>query len=225
MKHKRKMLGLGLLAVLALSSIFVASAGAVRSGHFTSDSAFGTTTIVGSETAPNHQLEASSASLPGVGIVCLPGAYHGTVTALTTDEVRVVPTWGQCETTPIDGKQVLIINVNGCVFKFTPRTEPGDATAGLVCPPGKAFIITAPHSGCRLTFSPQTVANAVTYDTVTENSKHAITLTVTASGISFTAHEGLCMFLPTTLNDWQISGAVTVTGTDVNSNFVSITAT
>lgn len=231
MSLKLKALILGLLAALALSSVLVANAGATRSGHFTSDSPSGVTTIVGHEstgTNVTHKIEFDSVGLSALSepIVCKHASYHGSINVLTTQEIRVKPTWTGCETTPIDTKQLVTIHTNNCELKFTSRSEPGDATAGLICPAGKKIEVTNPHTGCKLSFGTQTIANAVTYDTTVENGKHAITLTATATNIHFTAHSGACIFIATTHTDGTMQGSATVTGLNgVGLDPVNITAT
>jgi hypothetical protein len=234
MSLKLKALSLGLLAAVAMSAVFVANAGATRSGHFTSDSPSGSTTIVGHETTGTvvtHKIEFDSPSLEGVAkpIICKHGAYHGSISVPTTQEIRVKPTWSGCETTPLDTAQPVTVHTNNCELKFTSRTNPDgktDATAGLVCPVGQKIRVTNPHNGCTLSFGSQTIANAVTYDTTVENGKHAITLNATAVGIHFTTHGGACIFLPTTHTDGTMKGSATVTGINpVTSLPVNITAT
>jgi hypothetical protein len=231
MRRKRSALGIVLLATLSMSAVFVANAGATRSGHFTSDSPSGLTTIVGHQspgTNVTHKVEFSSASLSGIAnpTICKTGSYHGSINVLTTQEVRGKVTWAGCETTPLDTAQLVTAHTSGCELKATSRTAPGDATAGLVCPAGKKVELTIPHNGCKLSFGPQTIANAVTYGTTVENGKHALTLNATATGIQFTVHSGACIFLSTTQTDGQIAGSVTVTGINPATSLpVNITAT
>jgi hypothetical protein len=230
MSLKLKALSLGLLAALALSAVAVTNAGATRSGHFTSDSTTQeTTTLIGSESTHNatHRIEFSAAGLPGNPIYCTHASFHGTVNPNTTQEIRVKPTYSVCTTT--NTNEAVTVDVNGCEFAFTSRTEPGDATAGLSCPAGKKVQITDPASGCTLSFGTQKVANAVTYGTDTAttgvHTKHSITLNATAKNIAYTAHGGLCIFVGTNRTDGSMTGSATVKGVDLNGTLVNITAT
>jgi hypothetical protein len=231
MSLKLKALSLGLLAALALSSVLVANAGATRSGHFTSDSPSGLTTIAGHEstgTNITHKIEFDAVGLGGFSepIICKHASYHGSINVLTTEKIEVTPTWSGCETTPLNTQQLVTVHHNECKLKFTSRTAPGDATAGLVCPVGKKIQVTNPHNGCTLSFGTQTLANAVTYGTDVQNGKHAITVNATATGITFTVHGGLCSFVATTQTDGTMKGSATVTGIDtISGNAVNITAT
>ena len=218
MSTKLKILGLGLLAVLATGAFAVMNATAETGGHFTSEVHH--TTIVGAEqVGTKHKLEFT---VDGNAITCTNASYHGTISATTVESVTVAPNWDNCYTTPESTE--FGVDENGCTFTFTIGREGQAAkhhTAHLVCPAGKNIEIT--HPNCNITVPPQTVSGVV-YKTVEEAGKHAITMEVTAGGVTSYYHEKVCVFLGTN-HTGEMHGSVTVWGEDTLGNRVSITAT
>lgn len=234
MSLKLKALGLGLIAALALSAVAVMNAGATTTGHFTSDSTTNnTTTLIGSESTSDfkHKIEFAAAGLPGKPIYCTNATFHGSVTSLTTQSIEITPTYSNCATTNSNnepGGPAVTVDFKKCKYVFTSRTT-GDATAGLSCPAGEKVTITDPNSGCVLKFGTQHVANAVTYNTdmatTAPHTKHALTVQATATGVNYTAHSGLCIFVGTNRTDGTMTGGATVKGVDQVGTLVNITAT
>lgn len=212
-------LGLGLLAALAMSAIGVMGASAEKSGHFTSDSPSGKTKLDISEvTGTGHQVVLSAV---GSTVECHHATYTAHFTGSTTQEITVTPEYTNC-TTGSGGSAT--VTMNGCHYQFTSRSS-GHATVHFKCPVGAKAQV---HTGAgTLTFGEQTPSNGVVYTTTTENGKHALTVDITATGITAECH-GLCQFVsPTTIHNATMNGAVTVNGTDADApaNFVNITST
>ena len=223
MSIKLKALGLGLLAVLAMSALAVTNASAIRSGHFSQDSG-GTATITGTQTS-THKVKFHTDH--GTPIECTSAHYHGKATTATTQEILVTPTYSDCHT---EGSATNIpVHTNECHFKFTSNSNASthspteDATTGLVCPPGVSGVIVT-HPNCTMRMPPQTV-KGVTYTTITVNNKHAITLNVTVN-TAITAHYegGICIFLGTT-HQGSMTGSAIVEGFDSKGNPINLTAT
>jgi hypothetical protein len=219
MSLKLKVLGLGLLATLAMSAVTVMNASATSTGHFTSDSVNETTTIVGSENA-THFTEFSIHGL--TGIVCTETTYHGTFAGNTSTHLTIIPHYTTCHTT--GGPHDVNIDVNGCSFTFTPGHQ---GTVHVDCPVGKAIVIT--HPNCEITIPAQTVGTAatgVTYTTDTENNKHTITLHANGVEVAAQFHGGLCVFTGTN-HTGTMTGSVTVKGFEdkLNGPQVNITHT
>jgi len=216
MSMKLKVLGLGLLAVMATSAFAVMNATAETGGHFTSDVHH--TTIVGAE-KEGHKLEFTVGSS---AISCTSAEYHGTISATTVESVTVAPNWENCYTTPESSE--FGIDENGCDFTFTIGREGQAAkhhTVHLTCPTGETIEIT--HANCTIHVPPQTLTG-VTYNTVTEAGKHAITLESTVQNITTHYESGICIFLGTSQTG-EMHGSATVWGEDTNGNRVNITAT
>jgi hypothetical protein len=213
MTLKVKILGLGILAIMATGAFSVMNASAVSGGHFTVD-AHGT--VHGVETAPNHVVHLVSAN--GSEIGCSTESYNGTISSLTTTSIKITPLWSNCTTTG-DGAIVDVIE-NGCYFEFTSgKTGQTHHTAHFVCPT-KSLEISHPNCSIRV---PAQTATGVTYETITMNEKHAITLNSTAK---VTSHYegGICIFLGTTQTS-EMRGSVTVQATDTLGKPTNLTST
>ena len=225
MNTKLRALGLGLLAVTAMTAFGVMNATAETGGHFTHDAPTNHATIVGTETAgTEHVLHFNKeGGEPGERIGCDKDEYHGVATAKTVESLTITPKWSECYTTGSPNTK-FDIHENGCDFTFTIGREGQVAkhhTVHLTCPAGKAVEIT--HPNCTITVPPQTVTG-VTYTTDLIGGKHAITLDVTAEDITSHYHAGICIFLGTT-HQSEMKGSVTVEGFDTLGNRVNITAT
>jgi hypothetical protein len=214
MSPKLKALGLGLLAAVAANAFATMSAPATTGGHFVSSG--GHAEVKGLQVAPGHQLEFVFHGLSG-GIVCDTSSYTGTITSTST-EVLITPTYSSCHTT--GSETASTIHVNGCQFRFT--VAPGESTEQtihLVCPTQPLSIT---HPNCTVTIAAQTVSG-VTYTTVTESGKHALTLDVNVQ-VSSQYHAGICIFLGTT-HTATLKGALTANGFNTAGEPTDITAT
>ena len=236
MSMKLKALGLGLLAMIAVSGFAAVNATGETGGHFTSDSPNGKTVITGTEkqgTSHTTQLAVEGLS----GIHCEHALYEATAGAATVESLTVTPTYTKCTTSP-SGATNVVVDHNGCNYTFTigKKIATVHQTVSIVCPAGKAIVIT--HPECEITVPPQTLTG-ITYNTVVEENKHAITL-VAEIGVNGTPklttqfHAGFCVLLGTT-HLGSFTGSVTVKGYEDQStlsepykhgvNPVNITAT
>jgi len=204
MSLKLKVLGLGLLAVVAMSAVAVMNASARTSGHFTSDSPNGNTTLVGSETV-THSTELTSHGIEG-GIVCDEVAYHGTIAGNTSTHITIIPTYNKCHTTG-ETPGTVTVTMNGCSYTFTPGSN---GTVHLDCPVGKAIEIH--HHNCTITIAPPITVQGATYETdVDANGKHTITLKLHPVQFNTQYHGGICIFTGTN-HTGTLSGSATVRG-------------
>ena len=231
MSIKLKALGLGLLAMVAMSAFAVMNAAAKTDGHFT----FGShnTVITGEE--GDHELHfRPEGGTDNERIGCDIAHYHGEHKTpvgqdTTTTELTITPTWSQCYTTGSPNTK-FEVHENNCDLLFTSRKEPekNDATVHVKCPTSPGIVIT--HPNCSIRVPAQTVGgaagNGVTYTTQTEtNGIHWITLDVKVPGITTHYEGGICIFLGTTHTS-TMEGSVTVKGFDkATGNQVNITAT
>lgn len=224
MSIKLKALGLGLLALLA-TSLFVVNASATKAGHFVSD--VDHVIIKGTESNPgNHNMKFQRTNPEGnpVGlpIECTHVHYHATVPlgVTTTDEIQVTPRYTNCATQGGVWGEVSVHHEAGCgtnVLKFTSAEAGKKATVDVECQ------ITITHPNCTIRIPKQTLSG-VTYDTVEEANKHAITVTSTVRGITGNFEGGACIFLGTS-QKFDMDGSATVWGEDTDGNRVNITAT
>jgi hypothetical protein len=216
MSMKLKVLGLGLLAVMATSAFAVMNATAETGGHFVNDAPNGHATIVGVESG-EHRLHLSG---PTEGIVgCEIATYHGTTTNATETQLDITPTYKNCGTTPNTDESVKV-TTNGCKYRFTVGNGGTFGTADLV---GCTTPLEIHHPNCTITVAPQNNLSSVHYTRVTESGKHAITLDVNVE-FATQYHGGICIFLGTNQKG-RLSGSVTVSGRDTENNAVNITAT
>jgi len=230
MSIKLKVLGLGLLAMLATSAFAVVNASALSNGHFTAEPPTDHVIVKGTETVGTpHRLHFNEVKnevghpTTGLSITCTHASYHGTLegaAATTTTAVRVRPHYTECSTNgePPHNVEVVVDPSNtGCgtnVFEFTSG---GNGTVHVNC------HILIKHPNCGITIDKQTLSG-ITYDTVVEQNKHALTMTVDVKTIVGTYHSGLCVFLGTT-HYFEMTGSVTVFGEDTAGNRVGITHT
>jgi hypothetical protein len=223
MNRKIKALGLVFFVAMAMGAVAVVEAGATVSGHFTSDSASGKTTVTASE-GGTHTAEFSAPGLGTEPIHCTSGTAHGEVTGNTTQLVTLTATVSGCTTT--GSATTVTVTTNGCVGTATPASV-GHATGALSCPAGKKVVIHDPGTGCTLSYGTQTVkTGGAIYKADTHEGKHSITAEGTASGITFTVHGGICSFIATTRTNGEIKGTGTMHGIDPASGSpVNITAT
>lgn len=235
MSLKIKALGLGLLAAMAVSAIAVMSASATTpaNSHFTAEPTEHHVIIKGAETAgPPHTLlfqkTNASGEPDGAAIKCTQATYHGTLSGLaatTTQSVSVRPHYTECSTGGVAPHDITIDVPAGCgteVFQFTSGNP---STIHVNC----AITITHPSTSggfCRIVVPVQTTINSApnTYTTVTEATKHALTLDIDVRNITGHFEEGLCVFLGTT-HKFDMTGSVTVWGENTNGGRVGITHT
>lgn len=229
MSMKLKVLGMGLLAMLATSAFAVMNASAESVGHFTNDASDGHATIEGIESG-SHIVHLRRN--PNVGVTeyigCEEDEFTGTVTSATVTSITITPHYRKCRTTN-EAETAVTVHTNGCQYTFQVTTtaptpdekEHPDITADLTCPSGKSIQIT--HPNCTITIHPQHVTNAGTYTTDVENGKHIVTLNVNAKFNS--TYHGLCQFITPTNTPGELVGSVTVRGKDTAGNQVNVTAT
>ena len=223
MSLKLKVLGLGLLAVMATSAVMVmnASANTPANSHFTAEPVGEDHVIIkGSDSfGTAHQL-VFTPDTGGAGISCTDATYHGTVSGLaatTTQAILVRPHYTQCATTSGTWGEVNVDVPTSCgtsVYEFTSG-NPG--TIHVRCE------ITITHPNCTIRVTPQT-ANGATYETITESNKHAITVKINAPGIVSHYEGGICIFLGTN-HTATMAGTSTVWGENTIGGRVGITAT
>jgi hypothetical protein len=219
MSMKLKVLGLGLLAVMATSAFAVMSASANTTGHFTSDKAH--TILHGTESRPgNHNLSFQRVNAAGEAqgkpIQCTNVAYHGTTSVATTTAVQLTPVYSNCGTEG-EPHNVFVHHPSSCgtnVFEFTSG---GNGTVHVRCK------ISVTHPNCGIGIPTQTLSG-VTYNTDFQNGVHAITAGVAVKGITGHFHSGVCVFLGTS-HIFNMTGSVTLEGKDTEGNPVGITAT
>jgi hypothetical protein len=204
-----------LIAIVSLVAFSVASAAADTGGHFTSE--VSSTKITGTESGTHILAFAKEGEENKIS--CLTGHYHGHVNGTTAEDITVTPTYSTCTTASSESH--FEVHENGCHYVFTIGDTGSHHTVHIVCPIAPMRIT---HPNCTMSIPSQTLVG-VTYGTIVENAKHAITLEATVQDVTTHYEGGICVFLGTT-HQSEISGGGTVQGFDSNTgNQVSITAT
>jgi hypothetical protein len=215
MKGKMKALDLAVVAAIATSAIGVGSASAEYSGHFVIEGTHAT--VVGSETA-THRTRFTLSGLEGF-IECEKASYSGFIGATTVGGFTVTPKYEGCKTA---GTAVgVTITPNGCTYTFK-STEKVHATFLFLC--GEKSI-EIHHPNCTVTIpQQQQPASGVSYTTVLESGKHALTANLTISNVEAEYHGGACVFLGTNQKA-ALAGSLTLRATNTAGSAVHLTNT
>jgi hypothetical protein len=230
MSLKLKVLGLGLLAVMATSALAVVNASATSTGHFTSEATEHHLIVKGAETVGTpHRLHFNEVRnepghpTTGSSITCTHASYQGTLSgpaATTTTAVQVRPTYKECSTNGEPPHNVVVDVPESCgnnVFEFTSG---GTGTVHLNC----NITITHPNCAITLTAADNKKLSGITYTTTVEQNRHALTMHVNVKTIKGEYHSGFCVFLGTT-HYFEMTGSVTVWAENTLTGRVGITHT
>ncbi|HEX2097323.1 MAG TPA: hypothetical protein VHF50_08150 [Solirubrobacterales bacterium] len=197
-----KVLGLALVAALAMSVTAASSASAT---NFKFHSEGTSTVLTGSQHAQNDVF-----TTDGGTVSCSNATYSGTQSGATVESVEVTPTYSGCTAF---GFINVPIHVNGCKYKFGTSTTNYQGAVHVVCG-SKPIEITAP--GCTVTVGTQTPDGNATYTNVGSGTTREVTVDVNLSGIDYTEHdtfEGGCEGPTGTLKtNGTYKGAALVTG-------------
>jgi hypothetical protein len=229
MSLKLKVLGLGLLAMMAASAFAVVNASATSTGHFTAEPTEHHVIVKGTEAAgSSHQLKfyaiennaEHKTTEPNNPIECTHASYSGTLSgaaATTTSSVQVTPTYTQCRTASHEAgtHPVSVAPVAGCGNNVFDFTSGGSGTVHVNC------TVVIKHPQCEITVPPQTVSG-VTYTAITDGGKAALTMNVNVKTIEGLYHGGICIFLGTSNHKFEMVGSATVWGENTAGGRVPI---
>ncbi len=205
MSRNLKVLGLSLVAVLAMSAMVAAGASAEAPFKFKSEGS--PTTLTGKQHAANDVFTTHTGT-----VSCDNATYAGTQTGTETSEVSVTPSYSGCKAF---GLLSVPIDVNGCSYRFNANTKVGvnyEGSVDVVCPAGKQIEVTAP--GCTVTVKPQTGLSKVTYTNVGAGATREVTVDVNINNLQYEEHRplfGICSTntVPTTGGTYVGAGLVT----------------
>lgn len=223
MSIRFKILGLGLLAVMATGALAAVNASATQNGHFASHAVEHHLILKGTDAhGTAHQLVFSK---PGqTGISCTHTTYHGTISGIAatkTSQITLRPHYTGCATTTGNWGEVTVDVPQTCgteVFKFTSRTPNGHGTVHVNC------TIEITHPNCTITVHPQTPTGGIVYKKDPSAVPAALTPEVTVTGITATYH-GICQLLGTNQTGYEMTGSVALWGENTVGQKVGITAT
>jgi hypothetical protein len=229
MSLKLKVLGLGVLAIMAMSAFAAISASAKVAGHFTHEGTANHVIVKGEESFhTSHFLQFqhtnSEGKADGKPIECTEAKYEGTAATKTVTVIQMTAAYSGCRTQEGAAGEVSV-TMNGCSYTFfSGGTKHG--TVAVDCPVGSAIEVH--HPNCTITIGAQTpttngLTNGVSYTTTVEG-KHALTANVTVGNIAGQYHGGICIFLGTPQN-FDMNGSVTIKGFNTDGTQAGITHT
>ncbi len=217
MSLKLKILGLGLLAIMATSAFAVTNASGTANGHFYHHAVGEKAAITAEDGLTTaHKLEFTrltpgSHATTGNPISCEKSQYTGEVSTRTNTVIQVYPVYTRCKTVA-EGTVYDEVKVtpNGCSYTFSAQGNRQHGTVEVDCPVGKAIEIH--HPNCTTTVPAQTTAATMTEGiSYTNLADGTITAHVTVNTIWGQFHGGICIFLGTE-QKFEMKGTVTVKG-------------
>lgn len=221
MNLPRKVVGLSIAAIMAMSALVAMSASATTpaNSHFTSEAAEHHLILKGTDAYGTAHQIVFFPDAGGSGIACTHTHYHGTLSGLaatTTQTIQLRPTYTGCGTETGTWGEIVTHVPTTCgtnVLEFTSGT-PG--TLHINCE------MTKTHPNCTIKVPKQTVSGAH-YTTETRLSKHSLTIDINTS---MTTHyeSGICVFLGTT-HTHTMQGSFTLWGEKTDGTPVGITHT
>jgi hypothetical protein len=229
MKGKLRILGAGVLAVVAVGAVAAGGASAVTpaNSHFTTEAPEHHVILKGTETFPgNHNLSLQrtvGGQASGEPWKCTHVGYHGTLSGVavtTTQSISLRPDYtglNNCSTGAIPPHNMVIHVPTGCGTDVLQFTSGNPGTMHLLCP------ITITHPNCEMRVPAQT-KSGVTYTTVVEGNRHALTLDINFQSTTVHFESGFCVFLGT-VQTFHTVGSITLWGEDTLGNRVGITHT
>jgi hypothetical protein len=190
MKLNLKMLGLAVVAALALTAV-VASAAQAASFHSEAE----TTSLTGTQTG-NHVFNAA-----GAKITCKNATFTGTQTGTVANDVTVGASYKNCSFLFFN----VNVNMNGCEYTFHSNNTVD--VVGAACKG-----ITYEGAGCKVVVGAQSGLSTVGFATAGAGSSRTINVSPNVTGIKYTS-SGLCPENGTNLTNGKYeSGPTNVVG-------------
>ncbi|HYP55992.1 MAG TPA: hypothetical protein VEQ41_06805 [Solirubrobacterales bacterium] len=231
MSSKLKVLGSGLLAVLATSAFAALNASATTpaNSHFVANPPTHTLNIVGTEQfqpgdpSKTHHVSiyrqnADTTTVSGSEpLKCTHVHYHGRLTgsaATTTQAIQVRPQYTGCSTGGFGPHNMAIHVPESCGTNVYEFTSGAPGTIHINCP------ITITHPNCTMRIPVQTVSGD-SYTNVVEGGVEKITAHTKIDHITWHFEAGICVFLGTS-HRFEMVGSVTFEGRDAAGNPVNI---
>jgi len=218
MSFKLKVLGLGLLATVAIASFSAVTASANKEGHFVTT---GTNiATIRTTQSPQHTLEFEIHNfLPGM--ICDKHGSEVQNEKETENELILFLEFADCYTTGNPGVKFPITAKNCPIWLWAAKgTNPlTEQTWKLDC----IIPIEIHHPNCTIKIPSQTGTTGITYTPIILNGKHAITLD---ASITYTAHfeAGMCTMLGTSQTG-TLKGSLTIEAFNQLGEPANLTAT
>jgi len=206
-----KVLGLGLLAALALS---VAAAPAASASPFF-HSEFAGIFLTGGQTG----MVANTLTTDLGEMKCNVVKFSGSQGAMTTTTMTLKPKYEECKV----GMSNATVTLNGCAYTFhlEEQAEPIEARMGIECPfaGGKIEI----HVGeCTITVPAQEPRKTVTFTNEGAGTTRAVIADLNVSGLHYVEDGAGCANPNLTTENGTYTGVITVKGEDSEEHHVGI---
>lgn len=204
-------LGLGLLAALAMTAVAAPAASANPTFH----TEFAGTTLTGGQTG----LVANVLTTDLGEMKCKVVQFIGSQAAQTTTTMTLKPKYEECKV----GMSNATVTLNGCAYTFhlEEQAEPIEARMGIECPfaGGKIEI----HVGeCTITVPAQEPRKTVTFTNEGEGTTRSVVADLNVSGIHYVEHGATCASETVTTENGTYTGVITVKGEDSEGNHKGI---
>lgn len=200
MKLNLKVLGLAVVAALALTAVVASGA---QAAEFHSETT--PTNLTGTSTG-NHVFNAA-----GAKITCKNATFTGQQTGLVTSEVTVGATYSNCSFLFFN----VNVNMHGCEYKFHSNNSV-DVVGG------SCTGITYEGAGCKVVVPAQSGLSTVGFATAGSGSSRTINVSPNVTGIKYTS-SGLCPENGTNLTNGKYeSGPTNVVGKNTGGTQVGI---
>lgn len=205
-----KLLGLGLLAALALSTAAAPAASANPFFH----SEFAGIFLTGGQTG----IVANTLTTDLGEMKCNVARFDGSQGAMTTTTMTLKPTYEECKI----GMENALVTLNGCRYTFHlgEQTEPIEAAMGIECPDGEELEIETAE--CTITIPAQAPLQEVTFTNEGEGTTRAVVADLNVSGIHYEEHGAGCVGATETTQNGIYTGVITIKGEDAGEEHVGI---
>jgi|SRR5215213_7714462 len=211
MRGNLKVLGLALIAAMAMSAVVAAAAQAESPTLVLTGSASGT--VKGSSN--DNVFTVQGGNVKCVENSGVKGArFEGTVTAEKSTEVKIKAAYGNGSKGCTAFGVAATVNMKSCeyVFKSVKGSNPATATVNVACSvAGDAITVTASALPCTVTVGPQTGLAHVVFKNSNTAEPTDVNVEITVSSIAYTA-SGVGCPKPGSFADGNYAGSVTLEG-------------
>lgn len=173
MTRNLRRLGLTLVAVFALGAV---GSSAASASEFTVE---GTPVFVIGEQVNIH---VNRFTFGAINVECEKGRFEQTLVEAAVTEIPFKAKYEECK----EGEHAASINMNGCEYVFTAKTDANEhSQLHIACPAGKKIEISIPALSCTLKLSTQTPEKGVHYTNTGKGKTADYDATITAEKITY----------------------------------------
>jgi hypothetical protein len=206
-----KVLGLGLLAALAVSAS-AAPAASANPPKFHAEFAgiFLTGTQIG--------MAANTLTIDQGQLKCNVATFTGVQGAMTTTTMTLKPNYEECQL----AGEAAAVTLNGCRYTFhlEEQTEPIEARMGIECPVNQVLEIDTAE--CTVTIPAQQPQQTVTFTNEGAGMTRAVVADLNVSGLDYVEHGAGCASQTQTTQNGIYTGQITVKAEDAGGGHVGL---